>query len=483
MIQEGFMGLLESIPRFEPEKGYKFSTYSCVPLDTEIFTQDGWKFYHQLKEGDKTIGYNNGKSEWTNIQGFQTYNDAPLVKFGSAQWSAICTPQHKWLMSENDIVSLKPLTSWPSSQSFQGTKPIITKDGKKRHVRPDCRLITSAPFVGGDSDLTQDEAVLLAWILSDGSLYKGRENPVGAVIIQSRKKFADEIRDLLIKMNAYCSDTKKDNDCLAFNVKAKVFKKVWEKAKLKHQTITQLVLSLKPDVRTAWFNTWYKAEGTLGVTTISQNKGEKLDALQLCAFLEGYSEIGLAVHTEKNCSVRWHTRKRTPRSCCVTPAGRGNVWCPKTDLGTWTARTPDGFVFLTGNTYWIKQAISSYLTENKVGPFVPLHVRVAFKKLLEASKAEGISTQEYIAKHPNIKEELGITPNMLNSIRASRATERVSSIEELQENSNGYLLSDPDALDFSDKTDKQKMIMALKETFKELSYKQQKIILLRFNLI
>lgn len=142
-----------------------------------------------------------------------------------------------------------------------------------------------------------------------------------------------------------------------------------------------------------------------------------------------------------------------------------------------------GFKFSTYSTYWIKQAISSYLTENKVGPFVPLHVRVAFKKLLEASKAEGISTQEYISKHPKLKEELGITPNMLNSIRASRATERVSSIEDLLENSNGHLLSDPEALDFSDKTDKEKMIIALKETFKELTYKQQKIILLRFNLI
>lgn len=141
-----------------------------------------------------------------------------------------------------------------------------------------------------------------------------------------------------------------------------------------------------------------------------------------------------------------------------------------------------GFKFSTYSTYWVKQAISSYLTENKVGPFVPLHVRVAFKKLLDASKAEGINTQEYISKHPKIKEELGITPNMLNSIRASRATEHVSSLEELQEKSSS-MLNDPNALVFSDKTDKDLLICSLKETFKELSYKQQKIILLRFNLI
>ena len=68
-------------------------------------------------------------------------------------WNVICTNQHKWLISENNEVKLRPLTEWPSSKKYEWPS-------KKNGIsgRPNTHLVTSAPYIGGKSPLTPDEA-------------------------------------------------------------------------------------------------------------------------------------------------------------------------------------------------------------------------------------------------------------------------------------------------------------------------------------
>jgi DNA-directed RNA polymerase sigma subunit (sigma70/sigma32) len=57
-----------------------------------------------------------------------------------------------------------------------------------------------------------------------------------------------------------------------------------------------------------------------------------------------------------------------------------------------------GFKFSTYATYWIKQAISSFLVANKGAPSTPSHVRIAYNKLLKEAKKNDIGLKELVAQ-------------------------------------------------------------------------------------
>jgi len=79
--------------------------YSCVPLDSEILTDEGWKKSNEVSIGDKVVGYNiqSKQIEWTTLRNIIIGNDV----VGKFSWGANlyvkCTKNHKWVATINDI--------------------------------------------------------------------------------------------------------------------------------------------------------------------------------------------------------------------------------------------------------------------------------------------------------------------------------------------------------------------------------------------
>lgn len=491
LIQEGNIGLMDGIDRFDHKKKLKISTYCCVPLSTQIFTKRGWKNYDQLIDGDETLGYNksSGKTEWTKIKGIVTYKNAPLLRFGDSLWEAICTPNHKWLISHNGKTKLCPIEDWPSLQKY--TWPIENKKTGK-YERSKTHLITSAPFVGGNSDITPDEAALLAWVLSDGSMmgdYKNRD-PQGAVIIQ--KNYIKEVKNLLERLEIPKEGSKHDNHgCLSFTVNAKFFRDLWKKAGLDKKTYSEFVLDLKPESRKAWLSAWELAEGTKGRKTIAQNEGEKLDALVLTKFLEGLPDIQVRLvdkNKEKCFRVMHHERWRTPRRCTVSYHGVGDVWCPKTELGTWTARSEKGSVFLTGNTWWIRQRIDRLISNHSRTVRVPVHVQTLSHKLKGMIESY-VKEFNCMPSIPEISNALDCTHDMAKAALQTMGPNPTitldhspTGMEDSDESLHSYI-EDENAASPLDLVSHQELVGVIKEVVKTLPERDEKILRLRFGII
>jgi len=73
---------------------------NCVPIDTEILTADGWKYYYQIKPGDQVYSMNieTEKVELCGVTGINVYKDKPIVEMKTSRFKARCTYQHKWIV-------------------------------------------------------------------------------------------------------------------------------------------------------------------------------------------------------------------------------------------------------------------------------------------------------------------------------------------------------------------------------------------------
>lgn len=308
------------------------NNWDCVPIDTMILTRRGWLKHDEVSVGDETIGYNqvSGCSEWTPITRVVHHDDARLVRMSTTRWHATTTPNHRWL-------------TLPQNTHSTEARFVATED-----VRSGDRLLLAAQANTASSlDITVREAAVLGCMAGDED-------------VETRQHRLDYAyaRDLLARVGHPKSDA-----------------------------VSQ-VLAMSTEQRAAWLEAITDAEGTryakVGYTkpqvVLYQAPGAVLEAMTLAVYLAGSRprvlEVARSARPESwspESAVHANNPIITGAFLTSEDAGRGNVWCVTTELGTWTAREDD-HVFLTGNSNaaaghpskGLMQCIDSTFNSNKL---------------------------------------------------------------------------------------------------------------------
>lgn len=370
------------------------NNWDCVPLDTAILTKRGLLKHRDVEVGDETIGYNpqTGRSEWTRVTRVVHHENAPLVTLANSRWQATTTPNHRWLnFPRIPVAQGGPVTcpecGYEPRTTAAPANGVAVHRTKVHGVRAQAQqntYATEATFMTSDEvgsrdrillaapadtestlDVTVREAGILGWIAGDGHVEHRRHRPTVS-IAQSEPAMVAKLRALLdgVPHAVYVDDRGGCGPRHQFRLGPDYAQDLLRRAGHPKSEAVHQVLAMSTEQREAWLEAVTDAEGTRhlrsGYTkpkvTIYQAPGEVLEAITLAVYLSGARpRVSVVDRTGEHESWRQEAAVRANNPVITGAflhrehAGRGDVWCVTTELGTWTAREGD-HVFLTGNS-------------------------------------------------------------------------------------------------------------------------------------
>jgi len=117
----------------------------CVPMDTQILTKTGWKYYDQLSIGEIVLGYdqNTKTKQWTKVTELHYFEEDDVYSFGSGLNYLRATKDHRWFVEQRVDRGSKGRRLEPQVRTTE-------------EFTSETRLIVNAPFKENNYDLETD---------------------------------------------------------------------------------------------------------------------------------------------------------------------------------------------------------------------------------------------------------------------------------------------------------------------------------------
>lgn len=347
----------------------KTTVLTCVPeAGTEILTQRGWLRHDEVRAGDRTLGHNDGLLEWTEVTAVHHPGEAEVVTYGTSRFQMRCTRDHRWLADG----ACRPVKGRPRQYA---PPRMLAYD----QLSVEDRIVTTLPYAGGTSSVTPDEAAIVAWVLTDGTLRvasptgrtaqaSGRHRAFCATIIQKREPQRAAIRELLERTGALAGESVRPGACSEFRLRSPWTRELWRRAGLepvRQPSLTAFVLGLSRDALAAFVQAGLDAEGwrtsSASGWSWSQNVGPVLDGFRLAFSLAGHRPTyNVSRKAGASCGgfsanadhvvvalAKPHVTMQGKRRRELSVA-REPVWCVTTRSGTWFMRQGNELM-VTGN--------------------------------------------------------------------------------------------------------------------------------------
>lgn len=332
----------------------KAVNFACCVLDTDVLTVErGWVPIAEVQVGETVYGFEDGHTTHTKVEATHYYESAPVIEFGNTHRRFRCTPNHRWITTNNGL------------REWQDLSPVDD-------------LLLAAPCAEADrSGFTSDEAALLAWLITDGHVQSapltyqrsqgsdGQRQACRATLFQKPGSIAyGELRALLRRLGI-SDDPRPHGNSTAHGfplptqwTRDLIRRYVFDVTQFRGPDLLLLVQRFGPNQRRAFLDAFHLAEGFVHKTTpvFGQNDGYVQEALVLALAMEGFypsvSRKSDPRSSVEHCTTRAGDPEVTVRYMQeATPLTDQPVACITTGLGTFLARQGDR-IFLTGNSLY-----------------------------------------------------------------------------------------------------------------------------------
>jgi len=327
--------------------------YSCVPLDSEILTLNGWKKYNEVNIGDQVIGFDLQKYQYkiTTIDDITIGKDLVgrlVVNKGhdsKYQKGILCTANHKWITKDSKIIGFSNANSIPRKYDT-----VLMPNVKLQ----DCKT----------SLLDKTQALLLGWYLSDGFLTGKKNHGLGISLVKGRsiqllKGWLDE-NNVSYTLNRYKQYEYDSHYVSAFHISSEIFEPIYQTF-LTHPP-SKIIMSLSEECWEIMYLSMIEGDGSyrrelkkyIGFGSLETQKKQSCEYFELLslALAKPYSFSKRKLKSGKpfiyyhlTCSDELYAN----RNCNWAPEKEMDVWCPTTECGTWVMKQGH-IVAITGNS-------------------------------------------------------------------------------------------------------------------------------------
>lgn len=302
---------------------------NCVPLDTEILTKEGWKYYYQVKLGDEVLSVNmdSKQVEFCKLLSVNVHKDRPLVKLETNRFKVVCTPQHKWIVRSQ----------------YKGLRKQATEDLKaSEKIVQNIKQDVNTSIIGRK----------LGWLMCDCEISRTQNGMPGNACV-NQSKYLDDIKELFgegTQTKKY-KETWKDN--YRWYISADDVRDILGRFDIKdYSDLSKAMLHAPLDDVAGCYRSMVLADGeSRGFTSTYI---ELVEAVQIMCARLGIATGKIKARRMKNSTKPIYTLsiKKTDGAYVseirVTNVPPRDVWCPTTENGTWFMRQGT-FVTATSN--------------------------------------------------------------------------------------------------------------------------------------
>lgn len=390
----GCQALVQSIQNFHMDSNGWIDVGYCVDEDTEILTQEGWKTYRDLKEGDLTLTLNHelGVSQWQPVLEVCVFpaRERQMVRMEGACHSSLTTPQHRWPVERFRRRSETKRSKGPDGRWLPTGKAARNFTSYERLWATSetlgywDRIPIAAPCADLPVEAKWSDAFveLASWFWTEGHIMalRGGKRSSSVAIYQSQVNSSNvaRIRAALTEVfGPPCVSFPRlgrqtdgiprwreniNRHLVEFHLSADAGRRLLEVAPNRVPTFPFL-LALTRSQLSLFIETSLAADNA-GKDQLAQKNKAASEAFMFAVLLSGRA-ASLRVRPPTNsCKTdMWHVNIRSQEHFAPRPAAAqqssfeiraetylGEIWCPRTENQSWLARR-NGTVYFTGNTY------------------------------------------------------------------------------------------------------------------------------------
>ena len=318
---------------------------ACVPTTSQALTESGWKSYHDLNIGDKIMGFDILKEEytWTNVKNIHVGRDyVGLIKTNRGHETRYnkgiyCTGNHRWVIKhkQSNIIGFG------------------YAENKNQYYNTLLQNDTKFPEPSS-SILNPEQAFLYGWYLTDGWKI---ETSSGRVAMETHLVKERSIKFIEDNCSGYTKSEYENKTRFYFGVNE--FDTVYSTAK--NMTPSELIMNLSQHARQSMLSAMLEADGS------KRKNNERYDRFacerggnkRVNEYFEVLAtSLGIIwtatnkVLPSKKYFMSYNLHKSTERykqDNKWRPEHETTVWCPETSCGTWIMKQGDEVV-ITGNS-------------------------------------------------------------------------------------------------------------------------------------